>query len=69
VTPAQEIGARIRQLRIERGLSVEQFACAVFHTPSAVRNWETGRSRPRSSSISCIERAMGVTILQPGTAE
>jgi hypothetical protein len=62
VTAAQEIGARIRQLCIERGLSVASSPAPSSTRHSAVRNWEAGRSRPLSSAIACIERAMRVSL-------
>lgn len=39
-------GARIKEFRIRRGLSKEDLAKILEISPSAVRNWENGQSRP-----------------------
>lgn len=39
-------GARVKEFRIRRGLSKEQLAAILEISPSAVRNWENGQSRP-----------------------
>ena len=39
-------GARIKRFRTRRGLSKEQLAEILEISPSAVRNWENGQSRP-----------------------
>lgn len=49
--PAKRIrlrqGAKIREVRTMRGLSIREFAASVGVTDGAVSQWETGRFTPR----------------------
>ncbi|MBE6848202.1 MAG: helix-turn-helix transcriptional regulator [Ruminococcus sp.] len=42
---SQQIGALIRRLRLERGMTQKQLADALFVTPKTVSKWECGVSQ------------------------
>ena len=57
-----EIGKLIRKLRLETGLTQEQFASEVGVTFSTINRWENGRSKPSPLALKLIEgmlRQMG----------
>ena len=56
-----EIGQKIRQLRIERGMNQPQLAKQLGVTKNAVTNWESGISRPEVSTIKQICCLMDVS--------
>jgi transcriptional regulator with XRE-family HTH domain len=56
-----QIGARIRDIRRERGMTQEELAAAVGVSRSAVAQWETGRAGQITGNLTRI-----ATILQVG---
>lgn len=57
-----QIGKLIRELRLETGLTQEQFAAELGVTYSSVNRWENGRSKPSPlamQKISEMLRQMG----------
>jgi transcriptional regulator with XRE-family HTH domain len=52
----------IRQLREEAGLTQLQLASALGCTPSAVYNWERGRSEPRASQVRAMATIFRVSM-------
>lgn len=50
----QDVGARLRKVREERGLSLREVSRRVEITPSALSQIETGRSRPSVSTLLAI---------------
>ena len=56
------IGRRIRQLRTERGLTLEELATAVDRVPSQLSMIENGRREPKLTLMRAIARALGVSL-------
>ncbi|NPA32645.1 MAG: helix-turn-helix transcriptional regulator [Aquificae bacterium] len=54
------VGERIRRVRQERGLSVEEFARAIGISPKKVEEFERGISRPCDATLVYIARRFGV---------
>ena len=55
------IGERIKELRIEHGLSQMQFAKHIGVSQKAVDYWERGVNEPKASYIIAIVKSFGVT--------
>src|SRR6478752_9727966 len=56
------IGRRIRQLRTDRGMTLEELAGAVDRVPSQLSMNENGRREPKLSLLQAIARALGSSI-------
>lgn len=57
-----QIGQLIRELRLETGLTQEQFAAELGVTYSSMNRWENGRSKPSPLAMQKVEgmlRQMG----------
>lgn len=52
------IGALIREIRLETGLTQEQFASQLGVTCSTMNRWERGRSKPSPLAIQKIEQLL-----------
>ena len=63
---AAKRGQALRQARLRAGLSLEQAARRMDVTASAVRQWETGKKRPKPQSQRKIAQAYG---LEPAELE
>jgi len=63
---AAKRGQALRQIRLRAGLSLEQAAWRMDVTASAVRQWETGKKRPKPQSQRKIAQAYG---LEPAELE
>ncbi len=50
----------IRELREAAGLTQLELAVRVGVTPSAVYNWERGKSEPKATQLRALARAFGV---------
>jgi len=61
-TDALTIGRRIRQLRTERGMTLEQLAGLIDRAPSQLSMFETGKREPKLTLLQVIARALGTTI-------
>lgn len=59
-------GQALRQIRLRAGLSLEEAAWRMGVTASAVRQWETGKNRPKPQSQRKIAQAYG---LEPAELE
>ncbi len=57
---AAKRGQALRQIRLRAGLSLEQAAWRMDVTASAVRQWETGKNRPKRQSQRKIAQAYGL---------
>ncbi len=70
-----EIGKLIRELRIEIGLTQEQFAALLGVVYPTVNRWENGRSQPSPLALQQIQRMLqelgerGNELLQQYAAE
>jgi transcriptional regulator with XRE-family HTH domain len=64
----EDIGARIRTARLDRGLTQDQLAGSVGVSRSAVAQWETGRTGQITGNLSRIAEALevGVEFLMHG---
>ena len=55
------IGAKIRQLRTERGISQEQMAEQLSVSRQAITKWETGAGAPDIENLAAVARLFGVS--------
>ena len=56
------IGKRIRALRTERGLTLDELGAAVGRAASQISVLENGKREPRLSDLTAVARALGVTL-------
>src|SRR6478735_3244135 len=56
------IGRRIRQLRTDRGMTLEELAAAVDRAPSQLSMIENGRREPKLTLLQAIARALGSSL-------
>src|SRR5829696_1384636 len=56
------IGRRIRQLRTDRGMTLEELAALVDRAPSQLSMIENGRREPKLTLLRTIARAVGSTV-------
>src|SRR6478752_4768812 len=56
------IGRRIRQLRAERGMRLEELAGAVDRAPSQLSMIENGKREPKLTLLQAIARALGTSL-------
>lgn len=61
-TPAPKVGARLREERVRRGLSVRALARELGVSASLISQIETGRSQPSVSTLYAITTALGISI-------
>ena len=54
-------GARIRELRINKGLTQKELAEKLFKSESAIRMWELGKSEPDLQSVNALAVILGVS--------
>ena len=59
---ALTIGRRIRQLRTDRGMTLEELAAAVDRAPSQLSMIENGRREAKLTMLRTIARALGTTL-------
>lgn len=57
-----ELGSRIRELRMARGITQDELAQALHVTAQAVSKWETGQSMPDIELLPRLSVYFGVTI-------
>src|SRR5258705_107736 len=55
------LGQRIRQKRLERGMTREQLAAQVGKAKGTVDKWEIGWSHPNRDNLASLAQALGVT--------
>jgi len=58
------IGRRVRQLRTERGMTLDDLATAIGRAASQISVIENGKREPKLSELQRLARALGVTIDQ-----
>jgi transcriptional regulator with XRE-family HTH domain len=61
-TTPQTIGQRIRELRIERKLTQDQFATKLGVSRSAIAQWETDRAGQIRENLKRIAKALDTTL-------
>src|SRR5437763_8245238 len=59
---AQQHGARLRRLRIERGLRQQDLAERIGAARTVYSNWETGTRRPNAANLTALATALGVSV-------
>lgn len=59
---APPVGARIRQVRLDRGMSLRSLAREIGVSASLVSQIETGKSQPSVSTLYAITTALGITV-------
>ncbi|MBN8897452.1 MAG: helix-turn-helix transcriptional regulator [Rhodospirillales bacterium] len=62
MTDPMQMGARIREVRRERGWTQDQLALAVGVSRSAVAQWETGRAGQITGNLTRIAAALQVGV-------
>jgi transcriptional regulator with XRE-family HTH domain len=65
--PQPELGAAIRALRNERGVTQEALAESAKVTVSHLSAIEGGHSNPKWSTVRTIAKALGVTVAEVAT--
>ena len=56
------LGKRIAQLRKMKGLTQEALSDAIHITPSAISQWETGRTKPAVQQMYILAKFFGITV-------
>lgn len=56
------IHQKIKQLRIDKGLSMEELAAIIGVTWQTVQQWENGKTAPSRKRLEKVAEALGVTI-------
>jgi len=59
---ALTIGSRIRHLRTQQGMTLDELAAAIERAPSQVSMIENGRREPRFTQLQQIAKALGATL-------
>lgn len=57
-----ELGTRIKNLRVERGLSQEALAAQLEISRQAIAKWESGQSRPSTANLLALCEVFGVPL-------
>ena len=63
MTPAEQLGKKIRELRTFKNLSQQQLADLMFVTRKAVGNWENGKRTPDAYTIQRLAGALNVEVM------
>ena len=56
------VGQRIREVRLDRGITLRALARAVGVSPSLVSQFETGKSQPSVSTLYAITKALEISV-------
>lgn len=57
------IGKRIREIRIQKHMTQDQLAVALGTTKAAISRYETGNRRPNYEQLAEISKVLGVSVL------
>lgn len=57
-----ELGTRIKNLRVEKGLSQEALAAQLEISRQAIAKWESGQSRPSTANLLTLCEVFGVPL-------
>jgi transcriptional regulator with XRE-family HTH domain len=60
VEPKERLGSRIRQLRTDRRITINDLADRVGVSRPTIWSWESGKTLPRSGKIPALSAALGV---------
>ena len=58
----QQVGQRIKDIRMEKGMEQQEFANIINATVSALSNWENGRNLPNKERLKNIADLAGITV-------
>lgn len=58
----RDVGARVRRIRTERGLSIEQLAARVGVEPVTLVRWEAGQRAPSLSVLALVARGLAIPL-------
>ena len=59
----ENIGKRIREIRVQKGMTQDQLAAALGTTKAAISRYERGTRRPSYEQLAEISKALGVNYL------
>jgi transcriptional regulator with XRE-family HTH domain len=62
-TTALSIGARLKALRVQRGLTLQKVAQPLGVTRSCVSQWERGRSAPGAKYFEQLAETLGTSVV------
>ncbi len=60
----QKIGERIKQLRMEKGISQQQLAAALDYEKSNMSRLESGRINPRIATLQKVANVLNVSLAE-----
>ena len=63
MTPAEQLGIIIRELRMRKNLSQQQLSDLMFVTRKAVGNWENGKRTPDAGAIQRLAKVLDVEVM------
>lgn len=58
----QELGYRIRDIRLELGETMEEFGARFNTSKGTINNWEKGRNRPNKTNLKAIADVGGISV-------
>lgn len=56
------VGVRIKDIRLEKGMSMEEFGKRFNTSKATVNNWEKGRNLPNKENLKIIADLAGMTV-------
>ena len=56
------VGVRIKDIRLEKGMSMEEFGKRFNTSKATVNNWEKGRNLPNKENLKIIADLAGITV-------
>ena len=62
VVPETKLGARLRELRVDAGLSQWDLARKLGTQPNRISNWELGNHEPKLPQLRRIAEALDTTV-------
>ena len=57
-----QVGQRIKDIRLEKGMSMEEFGKRFNTSKATVNNWEKGRNLPNKENLKIIADLAGMTV-------
>ena len=58
------LGNKIRELRVNKGLTQEQLATALSLSPQAISKWETAKGLPDISLLQPLAQALNISVIE-----
>lgn len=58
----KQVGQRIKDIRLEKGMSMEEFGKRFNTSKATVNNWEKGRNLPNKENLKIIADLAGMTV-------